>query len=66
VYTSFALADTPHNRFLAGRKAMFRVTDLVQSQLRLANTSVAVLDGNIIEGLQPGRTEVQVVIYLVF
>ena len=45
---------------------MYRVTDLVLNNLRIADQSVARLDGNVVEGLQPGNTEVQVTFILIY
>ena len=41
-------------------QAQIRVTDLVKDKLRIADTSIATLSSNIVEGVSPGRTEVQV------
>lgn len=73
VYASFSVADAPHGRrHLVGRDAMLAVTDLVRSELRVIDPTVAALsdgaandvDGSsslvLVEGLQPGRTEIQV------
>ena len=60
VYASFMMADKPQSRYMVNRRAQFRVTDLVGSQLRVADSTIATLEGNIVEGLLPGRTSVQV------
>jgi hypothetical protein len=73
VYASFSVADAPHGRrHLVGRDALLAVTELVRSELRIADPTVAALsdgvgsdiDGSsnlvLVEGLQPGRTEIQV------
>ena len=60
IYAHFYIPDTSRNAYLTHRKAMFRVTDLVRERLRIADTSIAMLSGNLVEGLRPGRTEVQV------
>ena len=60
VYTRFCVPDGLHKQFLIHRKAMFRITDLVMDKLRVADSSVASLEGNIVQGVQGGRTEVQV------
>lgn len=75
VYASFSVADAPHGRrHLVERDVMFDVTELVRAELRVVDPGVASLgdggaivnngggDGNIVtvEGLNPGRTEIQV------
>jgi len=77
VYASFSVADAPHGRrHLVGRDALFDVTELVRTELRVADPAVAALSdsggsagnggdystGNVlvIEGLHPGRTDIQV------
>ena len=81
VFASFSVADVPNGRrHLVGRDAMFDITDLVRSELRVADPSVAALSDNggqgqgqgqsngdsssngvvVVEGHNPGRTEVQV------
>ncbi len=44
-------------------QAQIRVTDLVNDKLRIADTSIATLSGTVVEGVSPGRTEVQVCSY---
>lgn len=46
--------------YLLSRRAQVRVTELVAHLLRVADTSVAVLDHTTLMGRSPGRTEVQV------
>ena len=46
--------------YLVHRKAMFRVTEQVQERLRVADESIAVMTGLVVEGMRDGRTEVQV------
>lgn len=61
VYTRFILSDVQPPMYLLHRKATFRVTHLVKHQLRAADTSVAKLrNGNMVDGVKPGRTEIQV------
>ena len=81
VFASFSVADVPNGRrHLVGRDAMFDITDLVRSELRVADPSVATLSDHgglgqgqgqghgdslsngvvVVEGHNPGRTEVQV------
>lgn len=60
VYAHFSLPDETRSQYLTHRKAAFRITDLVQDRLRIADTSIASLSDNVVEGLRPGRTEVQV------
>jgi transmembrane protein 132 len=68
VYARFKVPDGVRSQFLVHQKALFRVTDLVENRLRIADTSIATLEGRVIEGLQPGRTEIQVsgLFYLIF
>jgi len=62
VYATFSVSDTPHSRYLVRHGAYLRVTDLVRSELRVADPSLATFtDGNLaVEGLHPGQTQVQV------
>jgi transmembrane protein 132 len=68
VYARFVLSSSGDGTsspvsYLIHRKALFRVTHLVRHQLRIADTTVARLrDGNIVDGVKPGRTEVQVML----
>ena len=41
-------------------QAQIRITDLVVDKLRIADTSIATLSENIVQGVSPGRTEIQV------
>jgi len=62
VYATFSVSDTPHSRYLVRHGAYLRVTDLVRSELRVSDPSLAAFtDGNqAVEGLHPGQTQVQV------
>jgi len=62
VYATFGVSDTPHSRYLIRHGAYLRITDLVRSELRVADPGVAAFtDGNMaVEGLLPGQTQVQV------
>ena len=60
IYARFFVPDGVKNQYMVSRKALFKVTDLVKDRLRIADTSIAALEGTVIEGLQPGRTEIQV------
>ena len=44
-------------------KALFSVTDLVVDALRVADTSIARITGNILQGVKAGSTEIQVLAY---
>jgi len=46
--------------YMVHRKAQFHVTELVRAQLRVSDQSVAQLRGNVVDGIKPGRTEIQV------
>lgn len=63
VYARFVVTDDLGKpvQYLVHRKAQVRVTEHVEGMLRVADTSVASLDGQVVEGLQPGRTEIQAV-----
>ena len=54
------LSDVAQTPYMLHRKAQFRVTQLVREKLRVADQSIAHLRGNVIDGLKPGRTEIQV------
>ena len=60
VFARFYVPDSSRDQFLVHRKALLRITDLVNDQLRIADASIATLNGNVVEGLRPGRTEIQV------
>ena len=61
VYARFLIPDSNNkHQFLVHRKAFYRVTDLVKGSLRIADTTIAMLTGNIVQGLRTGRTEIQV------
>jgi len=60
VFAAFTMADTPQSRHLGDRGAQFYVTDLVGSQLRVVDLTVATLEGHVVQGLQAGRTQIQV------
>ena len=60
VYARFVLDDQDRKQYYIHRKALFRVTDDMLERLRVADVSVAELRGNIVVGLKPGRSEIQV------
>ena len=60
VYAHFYVPEEVGSQFLVHRKALMRVTDLVKDRMRIADSSIAVLSGNVVEGVRPGRTEIQV------
>ena len=60
VYARFCVPDRAGKQFLIHRKAMFRITDVVIDKLRVADSSIATLEGSIVQGVQGGRTEMQV------
>jgi len=60
VYARFLIPDSAKHEFLVHRKAFYRVTDLVKDRLRIADTNIAALSGNMVQGLRTGRTEIQV------
>ena len=59
VYARFVLSDGDRKQYYIHRKALFKITDIVLPRLRVADVSVANLRDNIVEGLKPGRTEIQ-------
>lgn len=59
VYARFVLDDGDRKQYYIHRKALFKVTDVMLPRLRVADVSVATLHDNIVEGLKPGRTEIQ-------
>ena len=67
VYATFSVSDTPHSRYLVRHGAHLRVTDAVQSELRVADPAVATLTENnlALQGLHPGQTQVQVRIHVI-
>ena len=62
-YTKFFSSDHNSGResSLLSRRINIEVTDLISSHLRLSDPKVALLRGNIIEGLTSGKTEIQAV-----
>jgi hypothetical protein len=69
VYARFVTADSTHGSppYMLHRKALFRLTDLVRDRIQLSNNTVARLRSGrtVIDGLRPGRTEIQVTIAVV-
>ena len=60
VYTRFYIQTPKLTDYFMGSSAFLKVTDLVQSRLRMSDTRIATLTGNIIKGKEDGRTEIQV------
>lgn len=62
VFTRFFSVDHNSGReaYLLNRKVAVRVTELVSPLLRVADPRIASLKGNIVQGQDSGRTEVQV------
>lgn len=62
VYARFLAVDQDSGRvsYLISRRTGLRVTDLVQSLLRVADPKIATLKGRTLQGRAMGRTEVQV------
>ncbi|KAK3864678.1 hypothetical protein Pcinc_029653 [Petrolisthes cinctipes] len=62
VYGRFVAVDDNSGRqsYLLSRRAQVRITELVAHLLRVADTSVAILDHTTLIGRAPGHTEVQV------
>ncbi|BES97907.1 Transmembrane protein 132E [Nesidiocoris tenuis] len=63
VFARFVAADHDSGRvsYLVNRRTWLRVTQLVLGLLRVSDTRIATLQGNILQGRAPGRTELQVV-----
>uniref|UniRef100_A0A182NN33 Transmembrane protein family 132 middle domain-containing protein n=1 Tax=Anopheles dirus TaxID=7168 RepID=A0A182NN33_9DIPT len=62
VYAKFVAVDQDSGRvsYLISRRTGLRVTDLVQSLLRVADPKIATLRGRTLQGRAMGRTDVQV------
>ncbi|GLH03410.1 Uncharacterized protein GBIM_09319 [Gryllus bimaculatus] len=62
VYARFLAADQDTGRvsYFVSRRTWLRVTDLVESLLRVSDPRIASLSGRILQGRGTGRTEVQV------
>ncbi|KAK6625427.1 hypothetical protein RUM43_005725 [Polyplax serrata] len=62
VYARFLAEDHDSGRvnYFVNRRTWLRITDLVQSLLRVSDPRIASLRGRIIQGRSVGRTEVQV------
>lgn len=60
VYTRFYIQTPKVTDYFMGSSAFLKVTDLVQSRLRMSDTRIATLNGNLIKGQDDGRTEIQV------
>ena len=63
VYTHFVAPEGTRNQYMGHRKALLDVTDLVKGRLRVADSSIAMLDDSVVVGVKPGRTEIQASIY---
>ena len=62
VYTRFYIQTPKLTDYFMGSNAFLKVTDLVQSRLRMSDTRIATLSGNMIKGREDGRTEIQVLV----
>src|SRR6218665_260871 len=60
VYTRFVMSDITQNPYMLHRKAVFRVTDFVRNRLHVVDKSVAQLRGCVVDGVKPGKTDIQV------
>ncbi|XP_053200215.1 transmembrane protein 132E-like [Panonychus citri] len=63
VYASFFSTDHNSGResYLLNRKVLVKVTKLVTPFLRVTDNRITLIRSNIIEGLAPGRSEIQIV-----
>lgn len=64
VFTRFIIDTNTGRRYFCGKKVYLRITDLVQSHLRVADPDIASIKGTVVRGHLPGRTEVQVSVSL--
>ncbi|XP_014784675.1 transmembrane protein 132E [Octopus bimaculoides] len=60
VYASFCVLENGRLQYYTGKKTYFRVTEMLKDRLRLSDSHIASLSGNIIMGKNPGLTEIQV------
>lgn len=60
VYASFISTSGLNKQYLIKHEAKFRLTDLLLSQIRVTDPTVITLKGNVVEGLKPGLSEIQV------
>lgn len=60
VYTRFYIQTPKLTDYFMGSNAFLKVTDLVQNRLRMSDTRIATLSGNMIKGRDDGRTEIQI------
>lgn len=62
-YTQFLSSDHKSGResSLLSRKINVEITELILSHLRLTDSKVALLRGNVVEGLASGRVEIQAI-----
>ncbi|GAB1607248.1 transmembrane protein 132E-like [Argonauta hians] len=60
VYASFCVLENGRLQYYTGKKTFFRVTEMLKDRLRLSDSHIASLSGNIIMGKNPGLTEIQV------
>ena len=63
-YARFYVPDGTRKLYMVHRKAQIKVSHLVYDRLRIADASIAYLSGNVVEGMSPGRTEIQVCVHL--
>lgn len=60
VYASFCVLENGRLQYYTGKKTYFRITEMLKDRLRMSDTHIASLSGNIIMGKNPGLTEIQV------
>lgn len=62
VFAKFIAVDDESGRefYLLDRRSAFRITELVEDYLRVADSRIAMLKGRIVQGQSTGRTEVQI------
>ncbi|GAB6030301.1 hypothetical protein CHUAL_005975 [Chamberlinius hualienensis] len=62
VFSKFIAVDDNSGRqsYLLNRKTLFRITDLVEDFLRVADPRIANIKGRFVQGQSVGRTEVQI------
>lgn len=62
IYTYFISTSPPNKQYFIKHNAKFRLTDILLSQTHITDATIISLKGNIVEGLKPGRSEIQVAV----
>lgn len=64
IYAFFISTSLPNKQYFIKHNAKFRLTDILLSQTHITDATIISLKGNIVEGLKPGRSEIQVAVKL--